>query len=67
MTFTSLAPTKWFGDDDTPITLDEWVTNIESDAEMRLDGHAEQKTTVKLFSATKTLMWQCGIESVLIV
>ena len=32
---------NWFDGDDAPITLDEWLSYIESDPEMRLDGHAE--------------------------
>lgn len=31
----------WFDDDGPAISLDEWLAYVESDAELRLDGHAE--------------------------
>lgn len=37
--------TSWFDDDGPVISLDDWLAYLASDAEMRLDGYAEARTS----------------------
>ncbi len=35
---------EWSESEADPISLDEWIRHVESDREMRLDGHAEARS-----------------------